>query len=121
MMLFSASAGCVAFAFLVDSLKGGLEWIVLIVAAVTALGVAYRFLSRIAGTLETMVDLITGDATTPGLAARLEGLEREMTKLRKSTTSLTDLARDESVADVRTLLRRGEVPHPLVDEGEEPG
>jgi hypothetical protein len=119
MMLFSVSAGCVAFAFLVDSLKGGLEWIVLIVAAVTALGVSYRFLSRITGTLETMVDLITGDANTPGLAARLEGLEREMTKLRKTTAALTDLARDESVHDVRALLRRGELPKPLIEDDDQ--
>jgi hypothetical protein len=93
-----------------DTLRGSLEWVVLVVSALAAVGVAYRFLSRITRALEELVRLVTGDSDTPGLSARLEGLEREVLRFREQTRAITDLARDESVEDVRSLLRRGRLP-----------
>lgn len=115
----------VPVAFAVNDLRGGLEWVVLVVAAAAAVGVLWRgarkalhYLEEIADGSREMLTLVKGDKDQPGLSVRLEGLEREVTHFRRVTEGLTDLARDEHVKDVRDLLRRGQVPHPLLDEDE---
>lgn len=124
-MIFAKSgvAVVVIAAGALEAAKEGATLLVLFVAAIGSLWAIYKRVVqpvlRGAHLVEQMFTLVAGDEDRPGIDARVEGLEREMSrfaKLMEGLHRITDLARDEHVADVRDLIRRGQVPQPPLEE-----
>jgi hypothetical protein len=116
-------AFCVFAVGLVETLQGYAELVIVVGGAVGAITVAYRRVVRpmLHGVrvAEETFNLVAGDAQRPGLDARVESVERAVSKfigVVESLEKIVDLARDEHVRDVRDLIRRGSIPKPPIDD-----
>jgi hypothetical protein len=90
------------------SLDHTAQTVVLVGAAITAVGIVWR--SVIRPIVRAAEHVISAYGLVVELNKRVSNIEEKM----GSIDQLVELARDESVKDVRDLLRRGEVPHPLI-------